>query len=156
MVDQPNTDPRTLDAKSFDLKLDIAKHRCVVDFCINGGPGKIEELVKAGVAAIGEIFAYEHSDAELQKILKSVEEAGALPTIHAEDGRIIKELTESLKHLHEPDVYSKARPATAEAAAIEKAISWANRLHVCHISTFRGLELVRAAKTAASGKKAEL
>ena len=151
VVDQPNTDPRTLDKKSFDLKLDIARHRCVVDFCINGGPGKINELAKAGVTAIGEIFAYEHSDAQMQKILKEVENTSALPTIHAEDGMIIREKTESLRHLHEPDVYSRARPATAEAAAIEKAISWAKRLHICHISTAQGLELVRAAK--AAGKK---
>ena len=40
VVDQPNTDPRTLDARSFELKLDLAKHRSVVDFCINGGAGK--------------------------------------------------------------------------------------------------------------------
>jgi dihydroorotase len=40
VVDQPNTDPRTLDKKSFELKLDLAKHRSVVDFCINCGPGK--------------------------------------------------------------------------------------------------------------------
>jgi len=80
VADQPNTDPRTWDAKSFDLKLDIARHRSVVDFCINGGPGQIEELVKAGVAAIGEIFAYEHSDAELSRILGQIQKAGALAT----------------------------------------------------------------------------
>jgi dihydroorotase len=153
VVDQPNTDPRTLDAKSFDLKLDIARHRCVVDFCINGGPGKIGELEKAGVAAIGEIFAYEHSDAQMQKILKEVEKAKALPTVHAEDAGIISEKTESLKQLHEPDVYSRARPAAAEAAAIEKAISWTDRLHICHISTSLGMGLIRAAKAAAPGRK---
>ncbi len=152
VVDQPNTDPKTLDEKSFDLKLDIARHRSVVDFCINGGPGKINELVKSGVAAIGEIFAYEHSDEQMRKILKSVEEADALPTVHAEDGRIVSEMTESLRHLHEPDVYSRSRPAAAEVTAIEKAISWTNRLHICHISTAQGLELVKAAKTAADKK----
>lgn len=148
VVDQPNTDPRTLDAKSFDIKLDIARHRSVVDFCINGGPGKIKELAAAGVSAIGEIFSYEHSDSEMQKILRWVEEARALPTLHAEDGGIVREKTEGLKDLHEPDVYSRARPAEAEAVAIEKAISWAERLHVCHLSTSMGLELVKAAKWA--------
>ncbi|MDM7913296.1 MAG: amidohydrolase family protein, partial [Methanotrichaceae archaeon] len=102
---------------------------------------------------IGEIFAYEHSDAQMQKILKEVEKAKALPTVHAEDGIIISEKTESLKHLHEPDVYSMARPTTAEATAIEKAISWTDRLHICHISTASGLGLVRAAKTAAPSRK---
>jgi len=146
VIDQPNTDPRTLDAKSFDIKLDLAKHRSVVDFCINGGPGKIEELVKAGVTAIGEIFAYEHGDDQLEKILKGVQEAGALPTVHAEDGKIVREMTDRLKHLHEPDVYSRARPAEAEAAAIEKALSWTDRLHICHLSTALGLALVRLSK----------
>ena len=68
VVDQPNTDPRTLDARSFELKLDLAKHRSVVDFCINGAPERIEELKKAGALALGEIFSYEHSDQELQRI----------------------------------------------------------------------------------------
>ncbi len=151
VIDQPNTDPRTMDAKSFDIKLDIARHRSVVDFCINGGPGKIEELVGAGAAAIGEIFSYEHSDAQLEKILKGVQVAGALPTLHAEDGTIVREKTDSLRHLHEPDVYSRARPAEAEAAAIEKAVSWTDRLHICHLSTGIGLNLIKHAK--GKGKK---
>ncbi len=146
VVDQPNTDPRTLDSRSFDLKLDIARHRSIVDFCINGGPGKIEEMVKAGVSAIGEIFTYEHSDAELQKILDETQKAGALATIHAEDGAVIKERTEPLKRFHEPEVYSLARPAEAEASAIEKALAWSGWLHICHLSTQKGLELIREAK----------
>lgn len=151
VVDQPNTDPRTLDARSFDLKLDIARHRSVVDFCLNGGPGQIGELMKAGVTAIGEIFTYEHSDAELQRILGETQKAGALATIHAEDGLVVSERTVPLRSFHEPEVYSLARPAAAEAAAIEKALSWSDRLHICHLSTLRGLELVREAK--GKGKK---
>ncbi len=108
VVDQPNTDPRTLDARSFELKLDRAKNHSVVDFCINGGPGKIKALVKLGAAAIGEIFTYEHTDTQLENLLKEVEEAGALPTIHAEDGRIIKEKTEKLLAEIDPEVYSTA------------------------------------------------
>jgi dihydroorotase len=148
VVDQPNTDPRTSDARSLELKRDIAEHRCVVDFCINGGPGRIGEIVAAGALAIGEIFAYEHSDLEMQNILKEVEEARALPTLHAEDGGIVRERTEALKNLHEPEVYSRARPPEAEAAAIEKAVSWTERLHVCHLSSSSGLMSAKAAKRA--------
>ncbi len=146
VIDQPNTDPRTLDAGSFDLKLDLARHRSVVDFCINGGPGKINELVKAGAAAIGEIFAYEHSDDQLRRVLSESSKEGILPTIHAEEGTILKEQMELFRNLHDPDVYSKARPATAEAVSIEKVLSWTNRAHICHLSTIQGLDLVRDAK----------
>ena len=32
VIDQPNTDPETHDARSFELKLDLARHRSIVDF----------------------------------------------------------------------------------------------------------------------------
>jgi dihydroorotase len=151
VIDQPNTEPRTLDARTFELKLDRARNHSVVDFCINGGPGKIKGLVKLGVAAIGEIFTYEHTDAELDKLLRGVEEAGILPTIHAEDGRIVKEKTEKLLTEVDPGVYSTARPKMAEATAIEKVLSWVQRAHICHLSSFQGLDLVKGARKA--GKK---
>jgi len=151
VIDQPNTDPKVIDARSFDLKLDEARHKSVVDFCINGGPGKIDELLKMGVSAIGEIFTYEHSDDKLWKILDEVNRYGALPTIHAEDGEVIRKHTESLKDLQDPETYSKARPPLAEAVAIEKISSWTKRAHICHISTNRGLDLVKSARR--DGKK---
>lgn len=151
VIDQPNTNPRTIDASSFDLKLGEARHKSVVDFCINGGPGKIDELLKMGASAIGEIFAYEHTDDQLRKILYAVSRSEALPTIHAEDGEIIRECTEPLRDIREPEVYSKSRPASAEAASIEKVLSWAKRAHICHISTNQGLNLVKSAMK--KGKK---
>ncbi|MCJ7444272.1 MAG: dihydroorotase [Methanotrichaceae archaeon] len=146
VIDQPNTEPKTLDSRSFKLKLDLASHNSVVDFCINGGPGIINDLVKSGVTAIGEVFSYEFSDIELQKILKEVETAHALPTIHSEDREVVEQETEAWKHLHDPIIYSKARPNKAEAVAIEKALSWSKNLHICHLSTLEGLELIREAK----------
>jgi len=146
VIDQPNTVPRTLDARSFAEKLDIARHRSLVDYCLNGGAGNIDELAAAGATAIGEIFSYEHSDHEMQKILTEVERSGMLASLHAEDGLIIKENTTPLLGRHDPEVYSQARPAKAEAAAIEKALAWSNRLHICHLSSAQGLERVAQAK----------
>jgi dihydroorotase len=146
VIDQPNTIPRTLDARSFAEKLDIARHRSMVDFCLNGGPGNIDELAAAGAAAIGEIFSYEHSDETLQKILAEAGRAGMLASLHAEDGLIIKEKTAPLLGRHDPEVYSQARPAAAEAVAIDKALALSDRLHICHLSSAQGLEKVAQAK----------
>jgi len=151
VIDQPNTIPRTLDARSFAEKLDIARHRSLVDFCLNGGAGNIEELAAAGATAIGEIFSYEHSDETLQKILVEAGRAGMLATLHAEDGLIIKEMTAPLLGRNDPEVYSQARPAAAEAASIEKALASSDRLHICHLSSAQGLEKVALAKR--GGKK---
>jgi dihydroorotase len=146
VIDQPNTVPRTLDACTFAEKLDIARHRSLVDFCLNGGPGNIDELAAAGAAAIGEIFSYEHSDETLQKILVEAGRAGMLASLHAEDGLIIKEKTAPLLGRHDPEVYSQARPAAAEAVAIEKSLALSDRLHICHLSSAQGLEKVAQAK----------
>ena len=151
VVDQPNTDPRTLDARSFELKLDLAKNRSVVDFCINGAPGRMEELKRAGASAIGEIFSYEHSDLELQQILAEAERLGMLATVHAEDGLIVRERTEPLLGRIDPPVYSQARPAEAELAAIEKVLAWSKHLHICHLSISAGLNRIMQAKESGKG-----
>jgi len=155
VIDQPNTDPRTLDSRSFALKLDIARHKSIVDFCCNGGPGKIEALAESGACAIGEIFSYEHSDIEIERILEDTARSGLICSLHAEDGGIIQEYSEPLKSSRGPEIYSQARPAKAEAVAIEKALAWLSAfsggspgLHICHLSSALGLYQVLKAKRA--------
>jgi dihydroorotase len=121
----------------------------VVDYCINGGPGKIHELVALGALAIGEIFTYEHSESDLLEVLRETEEAGALATIHAEDGEIIKEQTKLLEDLRDPVLYSSSRPPAAEARAIGWVLNATKRAHICHLSTGQGLDIIR------QGRKAE-
>lgn len=156
VIDQPNTDPRTQDANSFDHKLDRAKNHSIVDFCINGGPGKIKEQVALGATAIGEIFTYEYIDSRLEELLKEVVEASALPTVHAEDGQIVKENTKRLLRDLNPEAYSSARSKLAEATAVEKVLSWISRAHICHLSTFQGLDLVNDARMAGKAVSCEV
>ncbi len=146
VVDQPNTDPPTVDGRSYRMKLEIAERRSVVDFCLNGGPGQVKKLAELGASAIGEIFTYDHDEDELQKILDETARAGLMPTIHAEDLEVIRESTEPLRDMREPELYSLARPNRAESKAIEKILEMTERAHICHLSTSEGLDLVRAAK----------
>jgi dihydroorotase len=146
VVDQPNTDPPTLDERSYRMKLETAERRSVVDFCLNGGPGRMKRLAELGASAIGEIFTYEHSDDDLRRILEETARSRLLPTIHAEDGKVIRENTAPLKDRREPELYSMARPNLAEAKAIEMVLKMTERAHICHLSTSEGLELLRAAK----------
>ena len=156
VIDQPNTVPRTMDARSFEEKLDIARHRSFVDFGLNGGPGKIDELKGSGASAIGEIFSYEHSDGDLAAILGQVGKAGMLASLHAEDGGVIREKMAELSGRHDPGVYSLARPARAEAAAIEKACGISERLHICHLSSAQGLAALEEARRAGRAITAEV
>lgn len=151
VVDQPNTNPRTIDAQAFQNKLEIAGRHSVVDFCLNAGPGRIEDLLRLGASAIGEIFAYEHGDPELRRILEETARLKALATLHAEDGGILRERAEALRDCHDPEVHSLARPAEAETMAIQNALAAPGRLHVCHLSTEEGLKIIKEARS--SGKK---
>ena len=154
VVDQPNTDPQTLDSHSYREKLERAKSRSLVDFGLNGGPGgseKVKQLAQMGAMAIGEIFTYEHDYNELKKILDYVNDSGLRPTIHAEDEAILRECTTPLLGRREPELYSQARPNRAEAVAIQKVLRMTNRAHICHLSTQEGLNLIRSARE--KGKK---
>ncbi len=157
VVDQPNTDPRVLDAESYKIKHDIAKRRSVVDFCLNGGAGEIEALLKAGASAIGELFMYEMDDEKLTRAIRETERLKALATIHAEDGEVIRRYSEPLKDVSDPDVHSRARPPIAELSAVDKALSISKgRIHICHISTADALALVRKAKARNKGISCEV
>lgn len=146
VVDQPNTNPPTNDRRSFDLKREIAGHNSIVDFAINGGPGRVGDLHDAGALAIGEIFTYEFAPNELQQKLAEISKAGAISTVHAEDGDIVRAHSQMLQDDCDPDSYSRARPWMAEAAAIEATASQLKRAHICHLSTRQGLERVAAAR----------
>ncbi len=146
VVDQPNTNPQTLDARSYRLKLDIAERRSVVDFGLNGGPGEIGTLAKLGATAIGEIFSYDHDRAELRRILDAVAKAGLIPTVHAEDRGLIEEYTRHLREERDPEAYSRARPGAAEVVAVKEVLEMTKKVHICHLSTREGLDLIRTAK----------
>ncbi|MDF0592643.1 dihydroorotase [Methanotrichaceae archaeon M04Ac] len=151
VVDQPNTNPPTVDGPSYRMKLEIAERRSVVDFCLNGGPGQVKRLAELGASAIGEIFTYDHGEEELRKILAETAKAGLLPTVHAEDPDVIRENSEPLRDGREPQLYSFARPNLAESKAIDSILGMTDRVHICHLSTSEGLDRLRAAK--GRGKK---
>src|SRR5690606_21556204 len=46
----------------------------------------------------------------------------------------------------DPEVHSLARPVEAEVRAIEKVIAWSDHLHICHLSSGQGLNLIERAR----------
>src|SRR5690606_33174094 len=88
--------------------------------------------------------------------LSRVKDAGMLACLHAEDGAIIKEKMAEQGSRHDPEVYSLARPAKAEALAIEKACGISERLHICHLSSAQGLAAVEVARRAGRTVTAEV
>jgi allantoinase len=157
-VDMPlNNLPVTKDVAAFDLKLEAMTRSSKVDFGLWGGlvPGnldQVEPLVRRGVmgfkafmcpSGIGEFPA---SDlVTLREGMKRIADVGSILLVHAEDPARLLE-PEGSGALD----FIRSRPPAAEWSAIAQAIdlvvATGCRLHVVHVSTARGMDLIRDAQ----------
>jgi dihydroorotase len=99
VVDQPNTDPPTVDGAAFDRKADLAK-ASYVDYGINGGVTEAwdpDELFDRPLFALGEVFLADSTgDMGIEEDLfrEAVERASdeyRVVTVHAEDADLFSD-----------------------------------------------------------------
>jgi allantoinase len=153
-VEMPlNANPPTIDGPAFDAKLAAASASAVVDFALWGGlvPGnldRLEELAERGVVGF-KAFMCDSGIADFPAVDEDVLGAGmeraaqlGLPVaVHAEDPATLREPAGTGWR-----DFVASRPVEAELRAIETAIALARdtgcSLHVVHVSTARGVDLV--------------
>ncbi|MFC7132908.1 MULTISPECIES: dihydroorotase [Salinibaculum] len=154
VVDQPNTDPPTVDGAAFDEKRDLAA-QSLVDFGINGGvtpDWDPDELLARPLFALGEVFLADSTgdmgiDTDLfADALERATEAGVTVTVHAEDATAFNE---SARERTDADAWSAYRTARAEEVAVRRACHIADevgtRIHIAHTSTPEGIDVASAA-----------
>jgi allantoinase len=169
IIDMPCcSKPSVRDKDSMFAKLGPLVDQAYIDFCFWGGMtgedvreglldnvwGQVEEGVVAfKVYMTPSVPTFPRvSDAEMLEIFYKVAETGLAVGIHAENYDICSFYTEKLKKQGRMDgpAWAEARKALAEKVAIELIISYAEetgaRVHIVHMSTKEGYELVRAAK----------
>ena len=158
VVDQPNTEPPTVNGASFDEKQGLAADS-VVDFGINGGvtpDWSPRELFERPLLALGEVFLADSTgemgiDADLfAAAVERATEWDVPVTVHAEDASEFDESvlssteTTSAKEHADADAWSAFRTAEAELAAVERACEVGRgkgtRLHIAHTSTPEGID----------------
>jgi dihydroorotase len=155
VFDQPNTDPPTIDAASFEEKARLAQES-EIDYGINGGvteDWKPEELFEEPIAALGEVFLADSTgemgiDADLfEDALEEAEAAGVKVTVHAEDATLFEE---AATERDDADAWSAYRAAEAEIEAIERACAVAkefdSEIHIAHTSTPEGADIADEAE----------
>jgi len=166
-ADMPlNSLPPTTDADAFDRKRAAAEAASQVDFALWGGlvPGKtaaIDDLwahgalgFKAFLCDSGVAEFPPADDLTLLEGMRRCAELGAIVLVHAESAVIVAELTRRAVAAGRRGArdYAASRPAVAELEAISRALFLAGEtgcaLHVVHVSTPRGVELVARARTA--------
>ena len=120
----------------------------------------VQALVAAGAAAFKLSTFETHPerfpripDGQLLAAFAAIAAAGGLAGVHAENDEIVRAgIAAEIEAGHggDPLAHARSRPPVAEHEAIARVLELARatgvRLHVCHVSTPRGVELVAAAR----------
>ncbi|MCK9150581.1 dihydroorotase [Methanobacterium alcaliphilum] len=154
VLDMPNTVPPTNTVKAFKEKLDIASKKSVVDFGLHAGVSDLEEIEKIAdlKPASFKIFMDLFENSFLVDVFKRFANLPHQYTIslHCEDKHITKHCSEELKNENDPKIYANARPPIAEVVSISAAIAlseyYDQKIHICHVSTKKSLELIHQAR----------
>jgi allantoinase len=166
-VDMPlNNLPVTIDAAAFDQKRAAAEAASHVDFglwagLVPGGMGAIEELWRRGAhgfkAFLCDSGVAEFPPADDLTLLEGMRRCaalGAIVLVHAENAAIVSGLAlrAAAEGRRRASDFAASRPVAAELEAIDRALFFAGEtgcaLHVVHVSTPRGVELVERARAA--------
>ena len=156
-IDMPlNNLPVTTTVSAFELKLDALKRSARVDYGLWAGliPGNLDELeplVDRGAIGFKAFMSPSGIDefpgcdeATLREGMDRIAELRSILLVHAEDPALLREPKGPT-----PRDFLDSRPAEAEVAAIATAIGMARetgcRLHVVHVSTARGADLIEEA-----------
>jgi allantoinase len=157
-VDMPlNNLPVTIDGPAFDAKLEAAARSSILDFGLWGGlvPGnlaRLDELVARGVVGFKAFMCPSGIDAfpacnrhVLREGMERIASLGSILLVHAEDPARLRE-----PRGRGARDYVRSRPAEAELDAIFRAVELSQetgcRLHIVHMSTVEGADLVRQAR----------
>jgi allantoinase len=160
-----NSLPPVLDAASFAAKRAVAEQKSRVDFALWGGlvPENLDRLgelrdagaigLKAFMCASGvEEFSAVTDPGTLRAGMKRAAELGMLVAVHAEDDALARKYTEVQRARGATDRRSwlGTRPVEVELAAIRIAVELAGEtgcaLHIVHVSSPEGVDLVTEAK----------
>lgn len=151
--------------KLIKEKIRVGEKKSLIDFSFHSGMivkenmEEIPAVVKLGVRSF-KIFTcapFKVEDETLIQVMKTVAKYNGVLVVHAENDDIVSQRTNKLKEQgrKEPMAHIESRPAVAEHKAVNKVITFAKQvgvhIHIAHMTTRRGVELLERAK--ASGQK---
>lgn len=156
IMDMPNTIPPTDSKKAFQNKLDIANKKSIVDFALHAGVNNLSQIKMIAELRPASFKIFMDS-VDNNFLIKSFSEISKLKhdypiSLHAEDKNIISNCIETLKNSGDidPEIYAKARPPISELLAISAAIAlsmfYNQKIHICHVSTKKSLQLINSAQ----------
>lgn len=167
IVDMPYDAAGPIDSlAAFQAKVADVEREAVIDVALwatvppRGPIEEVQDLVDAGAASFKLSTFETHPerfpripDGQLLSAFAAIAAAGGLAGVHAENDEIVRAgiaAEQAAGHGGDPMAHARSRPAVAEHEAIARCLELARvtgvRLHVCHVSTPRGVELVARAR----------
>jgi len=166
VMDMPNTNPPTNTPHAFLEKLEIAREKSIVDFALHVGADDLEQI-----SSIAELkpasFKIFMDLADNSFLMDLFDKISRLPqkqliSIHAEDMSITNHCTQIEKNtkVEDPQIYARARPPASEVVALSVAIAlgafYNQRIHICHVSTKKSLQLINQARISGQNITSEI
>lgn len=159
VIDMPNTLPKTNTYENLKEKIKIGNEKSIVNFELQAGHNTLDEMEKMiELNPVSfKVFMDLESDESLEKIfsdlgtLKKTTKYNGLVAVHCEKKSIVETETEKLKQKEKNEAidYSYARPAKSEDESVKQAIELAGKnnlkLHICHLSSKKSLNLAKEA-----------
>ncbi|MDP2624700.1 MAG: dihydroorotase [Candidatus Peregrinibacteria bacterium] len=157
ILDMPNNSPAVTTREILNKKRELVEGKSCVDYGLYmgatvdqaTGQTNVDEYLASDAVALkiymgsstGDLLVHKHE--WVDQIFEKAAEAGRIVCVHAEDEALIRE--NSLKYTNDdPTVHPKIRDDEvahrAVKAALEMAQKHGSRLHICHLSTKRGLD----------------
>jgi dihydropyrimidinase len=150
-------------SEALERKLTEAQKSAWVDYSfhlnirgdVNNKLAEVNELVQRGFPSFKVFMAYEGfrlSDQNLLRVMETVNKAGGMVDVHAENGQLADHITQKLldEGKVSPEDYFDARPEICETEAISRLLSYERivgvPLHIHHVSTRLGAELIKKAR----------
>lgn len=170
IIDMPCTSiPPVTTGQNFDYKLNIVKPKAYVDFAFWGGvtPEQVEsgeykkslkELKDRGIVGVkfytisGMELYPRMSVPNMDKAFRLMKELNLVCAIHAEDYYLVDYYSHLIQEMgrEDPESWSEGRTYEAEPEAIWSVVGITekvgNKLHIVHLSTKEGLNIIRWAK----------
>ena len=159
VMDMPNTDPPTTSIRNLIEKRELAK-KSVVNFGLYAGIVEeniddVQELAKHSEAF--KIYMSESTDGLklddnvlLMKAFSNISRIDKVICVHAENQAMNELYLKRYRKSSEPFEYYLSRPVESEVLAIKDAIERARqtkvKLHICHVTSKEGLNLIKKAK----------
>jgi len=171
IIDMPCTSvPQVTSGRNFDYKLEAVRKKAFVDFAFWGGvtPGQVmsgeymktlKELKEKGIVGVkfytisGMKLYPRMPVSEMDKAFRFLKKMGLVCAVHAEDYYLVDYYSNLMKSQGRNDAESwcEGRTYEAEPKAIWSVVGVTkkagNKLHIVHLSTREGLNIIRRAKS---------